>query len=153
MKMYPVGTFKARCITCNTYFFSCLNLLPNLCQRLGKRAVSGYDFVGMFNLYTKTEKISLLVNMFSIGPYIFLSFLSMLWGIVPGSPESAFGELVYDATLFLGSIFFIIAAVAAIATLILRKIGKAKASIWINVIALAYIVLVLSINALAGKVF
>lgn len=102
---------------------------------------------------TKTEKISLLVNMFSIGPYIFLSFWSMLWGIVPGSPESAFGELVYDATLFLGSIFFIIAAVAAIATLILRKIGKAKGSIWINVIALAYIVLVLSINTLAGKVF
>ena len=102
---------------------------------------------------TKTEKISLLVNMFSVGPYVFLSFLGMLWGIVPGSPESAFGELVYDATLFLGSIFFIIAAVASIATLILRKIGKAKGSIWINVIALAYIVLVFFVNYLAGSVF
>ena len=102
---------------------------------------------------SKEEKISLLVNMFSVGPYLFLSAAGMLWGIVPGSPESAFGELIYDATLFLGSIFFIIAAVAAIASLILRKIGKAKGSIWINVIALAYIVLVLSINTLAGKVF
>ena len=30
---------------------------------------------------SKEEKISLIVNMFSVGPYIFLSILGMLWGM------------------------------------------------------------------------
>ena len=30
---------------------------------------------------SKEEKISLFVNMFSVGPYVFLSALGMLWGI------------------------------------------------------------------------
>ena len=101
---------------------------------------------------TKEEKISLLVNMFSAGPYVFLSALGVLWGIVPGSPETALGEVLYDATLIMGGIYFIVAAVAAILSLVFRKIGKLKASIWINVIALVYIVMVLAVNSLAGKI-
>ena len=101
---------------------------------------------------SKEEKISLLVNMFSVGPYIFLSVLSALWGIVPSSPETALGEVLYDATLTMGGIFFVIAAVAAILSLVFRKIGKIKASIWVNVIALAYIATVLAVNSLAGKI-
>ena len=44
---------------------------------------------------SKEEKISLIVNMFSVGPYIFLSILGMLWGIVPGSPDTSFGEILF----------------------------------------------------------
>ena len=102
---------------------------------------------------SKEEKISLLVNMFSVGPYIFLSIWSLLWGIVSGNPESAFGKALYEATLFMGSTYFIVAAAAAVASLILRKKEKIKASIWINVIALLYIVVVFAVNSLAGKVF
>ena len=101
---------------------------------------------------SKKEKISLLVNMFSVGPYIFLSALGALWGIVPGSPKTAFGEVLYDATLIMGGIYFLVAAVAVILSLIFRKKGKLNASIWINVIALAYIATVLAVNSLAGKV-
>ena len=101
---------------------------------------------------SKEEKISLLVNMFSVGPYIFLSALGALWGIVPGSPETALGEVLYDATLIMGGIYFVVAAVAAILSLIFRKKGKLKASIWINVIALVYIAAVLAVNSLAGKI-
>ena len=54
---------------------------------------------------SKAEKISLLVNMFSPGPYIFLSALGMLWGIAANSPETALGEVLYDATLVMGSIY------------------------------------------------
>ncbi len=100
---------------------------------------------------SKAEKASLLFNMFSVGPYVFLSALSMLWGIVPGSPETALGEVLYEATLMLGGIYFVVAAAAAILSLIFRKIGKVKASIWVNVIALAYIAVVLTVNTLAGK--
>ena len=101
---------------------------------------------------TKEEKISLLVNMFSVGPYIFLSVFGMLWGIVPGCPETALGEMLYDATLTMGGIYFVVAAVAAISSLILRRKGKLKASIWINVITLAYIATVLAVNSLAAKI-
>ena len=100
---------------------------------------------------TKEEKTSLLVNMFSVGPYIFLSAAGLLWGIASGSPESDFGKKLYDVTLKMGGIYFAIALVAVILSLILRKIGKNKASIWTNIIALLYIVVVLTVNALVGK--
>ena len=101
---------------------------------------------------SKGDKISLLINMFSAGPYVFLSALGMLWGIVPNSPETALGEVLYDATLMLGGIYFVIAIATVIASLILRKKEKTKASIWVNVIALAYIAVVLTINSLVGKI-
>ena len=100
---------------------------------------------------SKGDKISLLVNMFSVGPYVFLSALGALWGIVPYSPETAFGGILYDATLMMGGIYFFIAIIAVVASLILRKKEKTKASIWVNVIALAYIVVVLTVNSLVGK--
>ena len=101
---------------------------------------------------SKGEKISLLVNMFSVGVYIFLSALGMLWGIVAYSPETALGEMLYDATLMLGEIYFIVAIAAVVLSFIFRKIGKIKASIWTNVIAFAYIAVVLTVNCLAGKI-
>ena len=99
---------------------------------------------------TKGEKISLLVNMFSVGPYAFLSVVGLLWGIVSNSSKTALGEVVYNVTLMMGSIYFVIAIVAVIVSLILRKYGKIKASIWVNAISLAYIVIVLFANYLVG---
>ena len=101
---------------------------------------------------SKAEKISLLVNMFSVGPYVFLSFLAILWGIVPGNPESAFGKILYEATLTIGSFYFVVAIAAVILSFVFRKKGKIKESIWVNVAALLYIVAVLAINSLAGKI-
>ena len=101
---------------------------------------------------SKGEKISLLVNMFSVGVYIFLSALGMLWGIVAYSPETAFGKMLYDATLMLGGIYFVVAIAAVILSFIFRKTGKIKASIWTNVIAFAYIAVVLTVNYLAGTI-
>ena len=101
---------------------------------------------------SQEEKISLIVNMFSVGPYIFLSALGMLWGITSNSPETAFGEVLYDATLMMGGVYFIVAAAAVILSFVFRKRGKIKASIWTNVIAFAYIAVVLSVNYLAGKI-
>ena len=102
---------------------------------------------------SKAEKISLLVNMFSVAPYIYLSALGMLWGIVPMTPETSFGKAIYDATLSMGGIYFIIAIAAVILSFVFRKIRKAKASIWTNIIALLYIAVVLAANVLAAKIF
>ena len=101
---------------------------------------------------SKEEKISLIVNMFSVGPYIFLSILGMLWGIVPGSPNTSFGEILYDVTLMMSGTYFLVAGAAVILSLVFRKSGKTKASIWVNVIAFLYIAAVLAINSFASKV-
>ena len=101
---------------------------------------------------TKEEKISLIVNMFSVGPYVFLSVLGMLWGIASGNPETACGQILYDVTLMMGGIYFIVAIVAVVLSFIFRKKGKIKASIWTNVVALVYIAVVLAVNSLVGKI-
>ena len=90
--------------------------------------------------------------MISAGIYTFLSVLGMLWGIVSSYPKTAFGKILYNSTLIMGSTYFIIAIAAAISSLILRKKQKTKASIWVNVISLIYIAVVLAINSLAGKI-
>ena len=100
---------------------------------------------------SKEEKISLLINMFSVGPYIFLSAFGLLWGIVACSPETAFGLILYKTTLMMGATFFAVATVAVIMSLIFRKKGRIKASIWANIIAFAYITVVLIVNSLADK--
>ena len=102
---------------------------------------------------SKAEQTSLVVNMFSGGIFAFLSALGILWGLASDSPETAFGEVLYDVTLVMGGTFFIVAIVAVIGSLILRKIGKLKTSIWINATALAYMLLVLLINYLSGVIF
>ena len=117
--------------------------------------IFGVDFLlrkKKWNDNSKKEKISLLLNMFSAGPYIFLSVLAMLWGIVAYSPETAVGEVLYSATLTMGSFYFVVAIGAVAASLILRKKEKVRASIWVNVIALAYIAVVLGANSLVGSI-
>ena len=100
---------------------------------------------------SKEEKISLLINMLSVGPHIFLSALGLFWGIVAGSPDTAFGVMLYKATLTMGAAYFAVAAVAVIMSLIFRKKGRIKASIWANIIAFTYITVVLIVNSLADK--
>ena len=102
---------------------------------------------------SKAEKISLIVHMLSVGPYVFLSVLGMLWGIASGSPETAFGELLNNVTLFMAGIYYIVAIAAVILSFVFRKKGKVKASIWVNIISLLYIVVVLGLNTIAGKIF
>lgn len=99
---------------------------------------------------TREEQLSLIVNMISGIPYLFFSAFGMLMGIVGSGAETSIGQVIYDVTLVLAGIYFIIAIAAIIATLILRKMGKLKASVWINVAALAYIVVVAFVNYLTG---
>lgn len=101
---------------------------------------------------SRKEKISLLLNMLSVGPYTFVSVVGMFWGIVENNPETAFGKALYDITLFMGGTYFIVTATAVTTSLVLRKKEKTNASIWVNVVALTYIVVVLAVNSLVGKI-
>lgn len=75
---------------------------------------------------SKPEKISLLIHMFSVAPYVFLSVFGMLLGIVSNSPETALGRALYDATLLLGGVYFIVAIAAVILSFVFRKKAKLK---------------------------
>ncbi|MBQ5782550.1 MAG: hypothetical protein IIV99_04095 [Oscillospiraceae bacterium] len=122
---------------------------------LAAAVVFGLDYLlrrKKWNDNSKQEKISLLVNMFSVGPYAFLSVFGILWGIVPSSPKTDFGQVVTDVTLAMGGVYFVVAAVAVILSFILRKKGKIKASIWTNIIAFAYIAIVMAVNSIAGNI-
>ena len=101
---------------------------------------------------SQEEKISLIVNMFSVGPYVFLSAVGILWGIVSGGAETVFGEMLHNVTLTMASLYFVVAIVAVILSFIFRMKGKLKASIWTNVIAFAYIAVVMTVNYFAGKI-
>jgi hypothetical protein len=100
---------------------------------------------------TTGEKISLIVSMVSVLPHLFLSAFGLLLGILGCGSETAFGKVLYDVTITMAALYFIVALGATIAALILRKVGKTKASIWINVIAIAYFLVVSIINTIAGN--
>ena len=104
-----------------------------------------------WNNNTDGEKLSLVVNMVSVVPYMILSAFGVLMGIVGCSSESVLGNLIYDVTLVMGAIYVFVALASVIGTLILRKIGKIKASIWINVISIAYIAVVAIVNSIASE--
>ena len=97
---------------------------------------------------TKTEKVSLLLNMVFVGIYIFASGLGMLWGITGSGADTAFGQTLYDVTLTMLGFNWVIALVATIGSFILRKRGKIKASILINVIGLGYMIALFVISYL-----
>ena len=97
---------------------------------------------------TKTEKVSLLLNMVFVGIYLFASALGMLWGIAGGGADTAFGQVVYDVTLVMLGFNWLVALIATIGSFILRKKGKIKASIWINVIGLGYMIILFVISYL-----
>lgn len=100
---------------------------------------------------TKPEKISLLLNMFSVGIYIFSSILGLLWGITGSGANTALGEAIYNVTLALAGIIWLVSTIATIGSFILRKKGKVKASIWINIFSLVYILLVFLVSYMAGE--
>ena len=104
-----------------------------------------------WNDNTGGEKLSLVVNMVSVVPYMILSAFGILMGITGCSSESVLGNIIYDVTLVMGGIYFFVALASVIGTLILRKTGKIKASIWINVISIAYIIVVTLVNFFASE--
>ena len=99
---------------------------------------------------TREEKVSLLINMISVVPYMIFSAFGILMGITGNGSVTTFGNVLYNVTLNMAGIYFLIALAAVITSEILRKVGKTGASIWINIIAFAYIVVVGFLNYIAS---
>lgn len=85
--------------------------------------------------------------MIFVGIYLFASAIGLLWGITGGA-DTAFGQGLYDVTLVLLSFNWLVAIIATIGSFVLRKKGKIKASILINVIGLGYMIILFAISCL-----
>ena len=101
-----------------------------------------------WNQNTTAERKSLLLNMISVSVYAFTSVAGLLWGIVGSSAETPFGEILYEVTLIMSGCIWLVSLVATLGSIILRKKGKTKASIWINILTIIYIVVSLGVNTL-----
>ena len=97
---------------------------------------------------TKEEKISLVLGMAILSVYAFCSALGMLIGIVGGG-GSVLAEFIHQATIAVGAVIWLLSLISAIGSIILRKKGKARASIMIHLAgggscALTFLLIVLS---------
>ena len=97
---------------------------------------------------TKEEKISLVLGMAILSVYAFCSALGMLIGIVGGG-GSVLSEFIHQATIAVGAVIWLLSLVSALGSIILRKKGKARASIMIHLAgggscALMFLLIVLS---------
>ena len=105
-----------------------------------------------WNMNTTKEKISLVIHMIFVTLYLFSSVLGIFLGIVGSSPDTFFGQKLYDITLLMANYIWIVAIFSTITSFILRKKGKTKASILTNLLTLAYIIIVFVVNHLAGLI-
>ena len=105
-----------------------------------------------WNMNTTKEKISLVIHMIFVTLYLFSSVLGIFLGIVGSSPDTFFGQKLYDITLLMANYIWIVAIFSTITSFILRKKGKTKASILTNILTLAYIIIVFVVNHLAGLI-
>ena len=105
-----------------------------------------------WNMNTTKEKISLVIHMIFVTLYLFSSVLGIFLGIVGASPDTFFGQKLYDITLLMANYIWIVAIFSTITSFILRKKGKTKASILTNLLTLAYIIIVFVVNHLAGLI-
>ena len=99
---------------------------------------------------TAGEKVSLLINLIAIAPYMVLSAYGILMGITGCGAETELGLIVYDVTLYMASAYVLVALGAVVVAFLLRLFGKVKASIWIHAAAIGYIVVLSVVNYLAS---
>ena len=91
-----------------------------------------------WNENTKQEKTSILTGMVCIAFYVFFSALGFLIGIVgPGS--SLLSQILYKTSVFLGATTWLVVLLVSIASIVLRKRDKVKASLYVHGIGMGMV--------------
>lgn len=92
---------------------------------------------------TKQQKTSLILTLVFAFPFVFLSFLGLFMGIEGTSSTNPVAVFLNKAAITGGLAIWAVCLGATIASVILRKKGKDKASITVQVAAFIYCMLVL----------
>ena len=100
-----------------------------------------FDFIlrrKKWNENTKTEKIGLILTLLVSFPYIFCSIYGSLFGIVGAQGTSSLMIALHEIVVLGGKGVVFVCLAAAIASLVLRRLGRAVESNWSLVIGLLY---------------
>lgn len=97
---------------------------------------------------TKTEKIGLILTVVAAFPYIFCSIYGILFGIVGAQGTSAVMAALHNIVELCGKGIVFVSFAAVIASLVLRKLGKAAASNWSLGIGLIYCAVITGVSFL-----
>lgn len=98
---------------------------------------------------TVPEKRSLALGMACMPFFAFFSYLGLFLGITGDGDGSFFGVL-YSVSLYMGAAMGVISLACVIASLILRRQGKAAASGIVSLAALGYCFIVVILYVVAG---
>ncbi len=97
---------------------------------------------------TKTEKIGLVLTLLVAFPYIFCSIYGSLFGIVGPRGASSLMITLHEIAVLGGQGIVFVCLAATIASLVLRKRGKATASNWALLIGLFYCAVITGVSFL-----
>lgn len=97
---------------------------------------------------TKTEKIGLILTLLVSFPYIFCSIYGVLFDIVGAKGTSALMITLYEIVVLGGKGIVFVCLAATIASLVLRRLGKAAASNWSLVIGFLYCAVITGVSFL-----
>lgn len=99
---------------------------------------------------TKDEKMSLIINFITIPIYFLMSSVGVLFGIVDCNAQTEFGKMLFDISVVMGSFTGITVVIVSVFSIILRKKGRTRASKWVHIGSLAYIMLFAGIYNLSS---
>ena len=97
---------------------------------------------------SKTEKIGLILTLLVSFPYIFCSAYGSLFGIVGPQGASSLMATLHEIVVLGGQGIVFVCLAATIASLVLRKMGKALASNWSLMIGLLYCAVITGVSFL-----
>lgn len=95
---------------------------------------------------TKTEKIGLILTLLVPFPYIFCSIYGSLFGIVGPRGNTPLMIALHEIVVLGGVGIVFVCFAATVASLVLRRRGKAAASNWSLLIGLLYCVLITGVS-------
>ena len=95
---------------------------------------------------TKAEKTGLILTALVAFPYIFCSIYGYLFGILGPRGSSDFMVALYEIVVLGGQGVLFVSLAATIASLVLRKRGKASASNWALLIGLLYCAVITGVS-------
>lgn len=99
---------------------------------------------------THDEKISLGINFLTIPIYYVMGSVGVLFGMVGTTAQTELGTILFEISTILGAFTGVIVIIISIFSIILRKQGRTRASKWVHMGSLVYIMLFAAIANVAN---
>lgn len=99
---------------------------------------------------TKDERVSLIINFVTIPVYYFMASAGILFAMVGTTAETKVGTFLFELSTILSAFTWLIVLLVSIVSIVLRKQGRTRASKWVHMGSLIYIMLYAAIANLSN---